>query len=115
MLGYMYYYGHIEKNIHKSLEYHRMAANQGHILSSAHLAILYQLPEIQNYDKAFYYAKYAAECGDAPSEVVLGTLFLSGKGCEPDADKAYLCFKHAAKKGASEAKFLLMLMDEMGI
>ena len=115
MLGYMFYYGHIEKDILKSLEYHKMAAIQGHILSAAHLAILYQIPEIKNYEKAFYYAKYAAECGDAPSEFVLGTLFLSGRGCNPDADKAYLCFKHAAKKGASEAKLFLKLMDEMGI
>lgn len=115
MLGYMYYYGHIENDIHKSLEYHKMAAIQGHVLSSAHLAILYQIPEIQNYEKAFYYAKYASECGDAPSEFVLGTLYLSGRGCEPDADKAYLCFKHAATNGAPEAKLMLMQMDEMGI
>lgn len=115
MLGYMYYYGHIEKNIHKSLAYHKMAAKQGHVLSAAHLAILYQIPEIHNYEKAFYYAKYAAECGDAPSEFVLGTLYLSGRGCEPDADKAYLCFKHAAENGAPEAKLFLMQMDEMGI
>lgn len=111
----MYYYGHIEIDIHKSLEYHKMAAIQGHVLSSAHLAILYQIPEIQNYEKAFYYAKYASECGDAPSEFVLGTLYLSGRGCEPDADKAYLCFKHAATNGAPEAELMLMQMDEMGI
>ena len=115
MLGYMYYYGHVEKDIHKSLEYHKMAAAQGHVLSAAHLAILYQIPEIHNYEKAFYYAKYASDCGDTPSEFVLGTLYLSGRGCDPDEDKAYLCFKHAAENGAPEAKFLLMQMDEMGI
>lgn len=115
MLGYMYYYGHIEKNIHKSLKYHEMAAMRGHMLSAAHLALLYQIPEIHNYDKAFYFAKYAADCGDAPSEFMLGTLYLSGRGCEPDEDKAYLCFKHAAENGAPEAKLLLMQMEEMGI
>lgn len=115
MLGYMYYYGHIEKNYQKSLKYHEMAAAQGHILSAAHLALMYQIPEIHNYEKAFYYAQYAADRGDAPSEFVLGTLYLSGRGCVPDEDKAYLCFKHAAENGAPEAKLLLMQMDELGI
>ncbi len=115
MLGYMYTYGHVEKNIRKSIEYHEMAAAQGYVLSIAWLAILYQIPEIHNYEKAFYYAKYASDCGDTPSEFVLGTLYLSGRGCDPDEDKAYLCFKHAAENGAPEAKFLLMQMDEMGI
>ena len=115
MLGYMYYYGHVEKDIHKALKYHEMAAVQGHVLSAAHLALMYQIPEIHNYEKAFYYAKYAADCGDTPSELVLGTLYLSGRGCEPNEDKAYLCFKHAAENGAPEAEFFLMQMDEMGI
>ncbi len=115
MLGYMYFYGHIEKDIFKSLKYHEMAAQQGHILSIAWLAILYQIPEIHNYEKAFYYAKIAADCGDAPSEFVLGTLYLSGRGCDPDEDKAYLCFQHAAENGAPEAKLLLDQMNELGL
>lgn len=115
MLGYMYFYGHVEKNLKKSLEYHKMAAARGHLWSIAHLALMYQIPEIHNYEKAFYYAKYAAECGDTPSEFVLGTLYLSGRGCDADEDKAYLCFKHAAENGAPEAELLLKQMEEMGI
>ena len=115
MLGYMYTYGHVEKNIRKSINYHEMAAAQGYVLSIAWLALLYQIPEIHNYEKAFFYAKCASECGDAPSEFVLGTLYLSGRGCDPDEDKAYMCFKHAAENGAPEAKLLLMQMDELGI
>lgn len=115
MLGYMYTYGHVEKDIRKSIDYHEMAAAQGYVLSIAWLALLYQIPEIHNYEKAFYYAKYAAECGDTPSELVLGTLYLSGRGCDPDEDKAYMCFKHAAENGAPEAKLLLAQMEELGI
>ena len=92
-----------------------MAAKQGHVLSATHLALLYQIPEIHNYEKAFNYCKYAADCGDTPSEFVLGTLYLSGRGCEPDEDKAYLCFKHAAENGAPEALSMLKQMDELGI
>lgn len=115
MLGYMYNYGHVEKNLILAIEYLEMAAKQGHVLSAAHLALLYQIPEVHNYEKAFNYCKYAANCGDAPSEFVLGTLYLSGRGCEPDADRAYLCFKHAAENGAPEALLMLRQMDEMGI
>ncbi len=115
ILGYMYFYGHCEKDLHKAMKFHELAASQGHILSVAWLAILYQIPEIHNYEKAFYYAKTAAECGDAPSEFVLGTLYLSGRGCEPNEDKAYLCFKHAAENGAPEARIMLEQMDELGL
>ena len=115
MLGYMYFYGHVEKNIPLSIKYFEMAAKQGHMLSASHLALLYQIPEFHNYEKAFSYCKYAADCGDTPSEFVLGTLYLSGRGCEPDEDKAYLCFKHAAENGAPEALLMLKQMDELGI
>lgn len=112
MLGYMYNYGHVEKNLTLAVKYFEMAAKQGHVLSAAHL---YQIPEIHNYEKAFSYCKYAANCGDTPSEFVLGTLYLAGRGCEPDGDKTYLCFEHAAENGAPEALMMLRQMDEMGI
>lgn len=115
MLGYMYSYGHVEKNIPLALEYFELAAEQGHVLSATHLALLYQMPEYHNYEKAFRYCKYAADCGDSPAEFVLGTMYLLGRGCEPDEDKAYLCFKHAAENGAPEATVMLELMDELEI
>ncbi len=115
MLGYMYNYGHVEKDLVLAIRYFEMAAKQGHVLSAAQLALLYQIPEVHNYEKAFSYCKYAVDCGDTPSEFVLGTLYLAGRGCEPDEDKAYLCFKHAAEKGAPEALMMLRKMDEMGI
>jgi len=115
MLGYMYFYGRVEKNLPASIKYFEIAAKQGHVLSATHLALLYQIPEFHNYEKAFNYCKYAADCGDASSEFVLGTLYLSGRGCEPNEDKAYLCFKHAAENGAPEALLMLKQMDELGI
>lgn len=115
MLGYMYFYGHVEKNLSLSIEYFEMAAKQGHVLSASNLALLYQIPEMHNYEKAFNYCKYAADCGDTPSEFVLGTMYLSGRGCETDEDKAYLCFKHAAGNGSSEASIMLEQMADLGI
>lgn len=115
MLGYMFFYGHVEKNILLSIEFFEMAAQQGHVLSASNLALIYQIPEYHNYEKAFIYAKFASDCGDIPSEFVLGTLYLSGRGCEPNEDKAYLCFKHAAQNGAPEASIMLKHMEELGI
>ena len=115
MLGYMYFYGHVEKNIPLSIYHFEVAAKQGHVLSAAHLALIYQIPEVHNYEKAFNYCKFAADCGDNPSVFLLGTLYLAGRGCEPDEDKAYLCFKHAAENGSPEALLMLEQMDELGI
>ncbi|MBR5271996.1 MAG: toll/interleukin-1 receptor domain-containing protein [Clostridia bacterium] len=115
MLGYMYFYGHVEKNIPLAIMFFELAAEQGHVLSATNLALIYQMPGFHNYEKAFNYCKFAADCGDAPSEFVLGTLYLSGRGCDPDEDKAYLCFKHAAENGATEALIMLRQMEELGI
>lgn len=115
ILGYMYFYGHVEKSIPLAIKYYEMAAKQGHVLSAADLALIYQIPEVHNYEKAFNYCKFAADCGDNPSEFLLGTLYLAGRGCEPDEDKAYLCFKHAAENGSPEALLMLEQMDELGI
>ena len=115
MLGYMYFYGHVEKNIAQSIEHFETAAMHGHVLSAAHLALIYQMPEYHNYEKAFQYCKFAADCNDTPSEFVLGTMYLSGRGCDPDADKAYLCFQHAAEHGSPEALMMLKQMEELGI
>lgn len=115
MLGYMYFYGHVEKDISRAIAFFEMAANQGHALSASHLALIYQMPEYHNYEKAFNYCKYAADCGDTPSEFVLGTMYLTGRGCLPDEDRAYLRFQHAAENGALEALMMLRQMDEMGI
>lgn len=115
MLGYMYFYGHVKKDLSLSIKYYELSAKQGNVLSATHLALLYQMPEFHNYEKAFQYCKYAADCGDAPSEFVLGTMYLSGRGCEPNEDKAYLCFKHAAENGAPEAIVMLKQMDELGL
>jgi len=115
ILGYMCRYGHVKQNLELAIHYFEAAAQKGHILSAAHLGLLYQISSFHNYEKAFHYCKIAAECGDIPSEFVLGTLYLSGRGCEANADKAYTHFRHAADCGNTEAQFLLDKMDEMGL
>ena len=53
--------GSFKKDIPRSIEFFETAAKQGHVLSAAHLALIYPIPEYHNYEKAFNYSKYAAE------------------------------------------------------
>ena len=115
ILGYMYEYGHVKKDISKAIEYYEKAFEQGNVLSAAHLGILYQQPEVHNYERAFTCCKYAADAGDTPAEFALGVLYLCGRGCEADPDKAYMCFKHASKYGAPEAEIMLEQMRKLGL
>lgn len=115
ILGYMFKYGHVKKDISRAIELFEKAAAQGHVLSSAQLAILYQYEDFLNYDKAFRYCKYGADSGDVPSEFMLGLMYLKGCGCTVNTDKAYLCFKHASENGAPEALIMLNYMNELGI
>ena len=52
---------HSRRIIPRSIEFFETAAKQGHVLSAAHLALIYQIPEYHNYEKAFHYSKYAPE------------------------------------------------------
>ncbi len=107
ILGFMYGYGHIEKNIPKAIHYHKMAANQGHTLSPMHLAILYQLPECKNYHQAFKYAQIAANLGEKEGEFILGNLLYLGRGCEANVNKAYEMYSKAYNHGIDQAKFMM--------
>ena len=115
VLGYMCEYGHVKKNIRKAINHYEKAYEQGHVLSAAHLGLLYQQPEYHNYERAFECCKYAADAGDTPSEFALGILYLCGRGCEADPDKAYMCFKHASMYGAPEALVMLKQMEDKNL
>jgi len=107
MVGYMYEHGHIELNIEKAIHYHTLAAEHGHVLSPTHLAILYQLPEHQNFHKALKYAKLAASYGEKEGEFVYGNLLFFGRGCKPDNNEAYKMYKRALGHGCDQAAFMI--------
>ncbi len=112
-LGYMYEHGHVETNLDKALEYHLLAAEQGHLLSVLHLSVIYQYPKYQNYQKAFNFAKISADNGDEEGEYILGMLFFLGRGCEPDIDKAYELFKKSYHHGFVQGKFMMEKIEEL--
>ncbi len=107
MVGYMYEHGHIELNSEKAIHYHTLAAEHGHVLSPTHLAILYQLPEHQNFHKALKYAKLAASYGEKEGEFVYGNLLFFGRGCKPDNNEAYKMYKRALGHGCDQAAFMI--------
>lgn len=112
MLAYMFEHGHNEVNLEKALYYHCLAADQGDALSPTHAAILYQLPELRNYHKAFHYASLAASHGEKEGEFVLGNLLFFGRGCEPDTDKAYTMYKRSYEHGFDPAGFMLEKLEK---
>ncbi len=107
MTGYMYEHGFVEPNIEKAIQYHVLAADHGHVLSPTHLAILYQLPEHQNFHKALKYAKLAAGYGEKEGEFIYGNLLFFGRGCKPDNNEAYKMYKWALEHGCDQAAFMI--------
>ena len=59
----------------------------------------------QGLDRAFRYLTVAAEDGDAISQFTLGFMYWSGRGTEPDIDKAYELFLKAAEQEIPEAMY----------
>lgn len=115
VLGYMYEYGHVNKDIEKAIFHYEQAYSRGDVLSANHLAVLYQQPGHHNFERAFTCCKYAANGGDAPSEFMLGIMYLCGRGCEADPDKAYMWLKRASEHGAPEALEIMKQMEAMDL
>lgn len=107
ILGYMYEYGHVQKDYGKAVSYYEKAALQGHVFSAMELAVLYQQPELHNYQKAFQYCLFSAEHGCALANFLLGNMYFLGAGCESDENKAFLYYQRAADAGIMEAKIMM--------
>ncbi|MBR2683883.1 MAG: sel1 repeat family protein, partial [Atopobiaceae bacterium] len=112
MMGYMLEYGHVRRDIEESIRYFELAAAKGHILSSEHLAMLYQLPEVCNYSLAFKHCKVAADGGDSHAEFMLGNMLLFGRGCAYDVDAAKRYYLRAISHGYTPAQQMLDVLVE---
>ena len=65
----------------------------------------YGLNVPQDLDRALRYLTVASEYGDAISQFTLGFMYWSGRGTEPDLDKAYEQFLQAAEQDVPEAMY----------
>ena len=59
----------------------------------------------QDLDRAFRYLTTAADSGDAISQFLVGFMHWSGRGTEPDEDKALERFLAASEQGVPEAMY----------
>ena len=59
----------------------------------------------QDLDRALRYLTVASENGDAISQFTLGFMYWSGRGTEPDLDKAFELFLKAAEQDIPEAMY----------
>ena len=59
----------------------------------------------QDLDRAYRYLNVAAEAGDAMSQFLFGFMNWSGRGTEPDQDKALEWFLKASEQGFPEAMY----------
>ena len=69
----------------------------------------------KNYQKAFPLFKDAAKQGYTPAEVMLGYMYLLGKGASQDYIKAVYWYKKAAEQGLAQAEYNLGVMYAKGL
>lgn len=113
VLGYMYKYGHVRKDLSPAIEYLEKARAQSHSLSAFELASIYQQPECKNYQKAYECAKMAAAHGSPDGELILGNMLFWGRGCEPDMNKAYEMYRRAYEHGMYYASIMMKKIDQI--
>ncbi|KAI8078024.1 uncharacterized protein B0P05DRAFT_511039 [Gilbertella persicaria] len=109
-LGQCYEYGYLgcQKSVATSISYYHIAASQGHpeaclILSAWYLAG--DPPQLApSEDKAFYWAKIAAEKGLPKAEFALGYYAQAGIGRPQDPQEAIAWYQKAAEHGHKEAQ-----------
>lgn len=113
ILGYMYHYGHVKKDLRLAVNYLEKAKNQGQAVAALDLATLYQQPECQNYQRAYECAKLAAAQDSPEGELILGNLLFWGRGCEPDMNKAYEMYSRAYQHGLYYASVMMEKIDKI--
>jgi len=111
ILGYMYRTGLAKQDLNKAIEYLEKARQQSHSHSALELAMIYQQPECQNYQKAYECAEIAAAHGVAEGELILGNLLFWGRGCKYDMDKAYEMYRRAYEHGMYYAFVMMEKID----
>ena len=114
LLGFMYEYGHVKKDLVLAVDYLEKARAQSHSQAALELATIYQQPECQNYQKAYECAKTAASHGAPEGELILANLLFWGRGCEADVNKAYEMYSRAYQHGMHYASVMMKKIDALG-
>ena len=116
------YFGNIEQDDAKAIEYFTEACELGDIKAPRYLAQFYEAGrgcEV-DYSKALEYYTIAADLDDITAQECVGEYYLEGKGTDVDYDKALEYFTKAATSekvvpGVAEARYYLGNMYENGL
>lgn len=113
MLGFMYQFGYVHHDLKKAEEYFLLADVNGDVNSAHHLAMLYQQPQLKNYQQAVCYAKKSAYNGKPEGEYIYANLLFLGRGCLPDELEALKFYKKALKHGIVQAELMIEKIYEL--
>ena len=109
-LGVSYFNGQgVPQDYSKAVEWHRRAADQGHVGAQAALGELYGQGKgvVQDYSKAAVWLRRAADQGHKYAQFRLGYLYVEGAGVPQDFSKAIDWYRRAADQGHPSAQFNL--------
>ena len=95
-MGYCYECGYaVEKNMDEAIAWYTLAHNQGLIISSCNLGLIYR--DMKEYEKAISYLEIAAEKDDSTALNTLGIMYAQGNGVEKNNKTAKYYYKKAAE------------------
>lgn len=107
ILGFMYQYGHVEKDLNKAIMWLERSVSRGNTNAAVQLVTLYWNPEHCNFQRAFECAKIAAFVGIPEGELLYGISLLLGRGCECDTPNAKYWLTKAKEHGMDFASVMM--------
>ena len=117
-LAYIYYNGmYVSKDLNKSFQYYKKAADQGSYIAQFNLGEMYNGGEGVKKDNklSFDYYKKAADQGHTDALNRIGHMYYFGQGVEKKYSKALEYFKKAADQGHIVSQFNVGFMYYNGI
>lgn len=108
----MYEFGMLKRDLTQSLKHFLLADKKGDLNSAHHLSMIYQQPELCNYQKAFFYAEKSANNGKPEGEYIYANLLLFGSGCEPNENEAIKYYHRASEQEYYPAKSMIELLNQ---
>ena len=118
-IGDMYYYGDLEQNIDRAVEWYTKSAQHGNRYAQYTIGVFYEkgIGVAQNYDLAKKWYFLSAQQGYFRAQEKLGDIYSGGLGTKTDYELASKSYFQAALRCSSVAQYRLgvMLMEGIGI
>ncbi len=104
-------------NFKSALEVWLPLSEQGHVIATHNLGIMYQdgVGVLQDKYEALKFFKIAAEQGLALSQTILGLFYEKGIAVSQSTSEALKWYRLAAEQGEVQAQFNLAVMNDLGV